>query len=119
MRALVGKIPRGFPDHRRKETQGYKHDCRETLKRWPGAPYRLIKEHGRLADELDRLAAWLAEAQQKPNRRRESRRLREERRKTLGLLLEIEGQLAEAVRGNGHVPAFDLAAELEKQESLG
>lgn len=97
MRSLKGGIPRGYSDHRRPEARAYASYLRALVTRFGELPpdvTPLVREAGRLAVDLERLALAL-EAAVAARRRRDQARIRRQRTIALSQLLTLEQRLEE------------------------
>ena len=72
LKAQNGRIPRGYPDHRRLEGRQYTAYCRAVLARFgplPDVALPTLREAGRLVVELDAIGRELALARTRRRRR--------------------------------------------------
>jgi hypothetical protein len=108
MRALMGGVPRGYKDHRRRVARVYAGIVRAVRARYPtlgpeAMPW--LREYGAVVIELEALHE---ERQAARLSRKERARLRRQGMKLRGQLLGLERHLGTLAQGNGH--ATDLAA---------
>ena len=106
-------------DHRTALGRVYTEDCRAISSRYPvGSVGRhWVKEHGRVAVDLDRVGSEIERLYQKPNPRlRDLRRLKREQRILRAQLLAVERRLEELARVGTRPP---LSKPLTMEELLG
>ena len=115
LKAQNGRIPRGYPDHRRLEGRQYTAYCRAVLARFgplPDVALPTLREAGRLVVELDAIGRELALARTR-RRRRDAARLRRQMTPMRTQLLKLEERLEHLAARGGH----DLARRLSGLES--
>ena len=113
MRALKGKIPRAYPDHRRVQAKRYAEVVGAVFARLGTLPRDAsssLREYGRTSLELEDLAH---EYEQARARRRLTmmRRIRREKSRLRITLLALERRLEEFAANNGH--GQDLATRIQ------
>jgi hypothetical protein len=118
MKALRGRIPRAFPDHRRVEAQKYRHYVEAVEAHWgplPAVAQVVVREAGRAAVELERLGMDL-EAARRGNRRGDASRVRRQQfmlREQLGRLERRIEELAGRRTGQTADPLADVKRAVE------
>ena len=113
MKALKGKVPRAYPDHRRVQAKRYAELVGAVVARLgtlPRAASSSLREYGRNSLELEDLAH---EYEQARARRQLTmmRRLRREKSRLRITLLALERRLEEFAARNGH--GQDLATMIQ------
>ena len=105
MKALRGRIPRAFPDHRRVEAKRYRAYVEAVEAHWgplPPVARVVLREAGRAAVELERLGHDLEQARVL-KRRRDAGRVRRQQFMLREQLGRLERRIEElATRRNGY-----------------